>query len=260
MHPLVFKITSQHLSADARKVGTAFGIIVTPDVTPEHLRRLLATVATVQPSSEPDANPELRIESQHSRFLVKPSEGRLRLHSWTTRVGGLELSVDEAYQIIIEAHPTHPTAPSGAPGGPAPQAATPAKPTTPKAKIAILAALILGVNAVTAWMLVKPQPSLLPAFELLPPDKGQRLFGEVAGEYETGAEAGDRALEIGRDGKVKLKEYGPFRAVLGESVMTFQGATAGGRPALVVPARAVIEVRDPNTLVLFGDTYRRRVL
>jgi hypothetical protein len=36
-----------------------------------------------------------------------------------------------------------------------------------------------------------------------------------------------------------------------------QAATANGQEVLITSARSMIEIKDADTLVLFGDTYRR---
>jgi hypothetical protein len=256
MNPPVFKVTLHHWTpgspgADAYCAGQEL-----PSVPPPQLRQLLDALAAVVCSPDDLARPELKIEAPQGRFLVTLAEGRLRLHSWTTRVGGIELTAAEIVDLITE--PPRPgAAATTAPAAPAPPAR--AGSMSSRSKLILLAIAIVGINVASLGMLLWPEPSLLPEYELLPPDSAQRLLAATAGEYETGGAPGDRALEISPDGRVRLKEYGPNRVVLGESSLLSRGAKTGGRPALLAGDHALIEVRDEVTLMLFGDTYRRIV-
>ena len=125
-------------------------------------------------------------------------------------------------------------------------------------RIAVLVAAIVGTNAVTVWMMTRPAPDLLPEYRLLEPEPGKRLLTSAAGTYETGAAAGDRQLRIDRDGGVRWVKFGANRSVEEESSMLVQPAQSAGQPALLTSTRALIEIRDPMTVVLFGDTYRRK--
>jgi len=125
------------------------------------------------------------------------------------------------------------------------------------AKVAVLAVLIVGFNGATAWMLLRPPPSLVPKHELLSDSESRALLQRVSGEYETGAAEGDRRVLINPNGELRLAKFGPQRAILEERHKTARGALVNGRAALVT-GDGVIEIKDPETIVLFGTTYRRR--
>ena len=65
-----------------------------------------------------------------------------------------------------------------------------------RTKIAIMAVLILGFNAATAWMLFRPTPTLTPNYELMAETDSRTLLIKAAGDYQTGKEPGDRRLSL----------------------------------------------------------------
>jgi hypothetical protein len=76
--------------------------------------------------------------------------------------------------------------------------------------------------------------------------------------YETGSNSGDRSLTITHDGRLKWVRFGAQRATAESYDLTAQAAESGGRAVLVASNSGMIELRDPITLVYFGDTYRRK--
>jgi len=61
----------------------------------------------------------------------------------------------------------------------------------------------------------------------------------------------------GKVGRVRWEEFGDNRAIRGGADLTAQAAPSAGHPALLTSARALIEIKDPSTVVYYGDTYRR---
>ena len=123
-------------------------------------------------------------------------------------------------------------------------------------KVTVLAVLIVGFNGATAWMLLRPPPSVVPKHELLPDFESRALLQKVSGVYETGKDEGDRRLEIDPTGILHLAKFGPQHAILEERKKTARGALVNGRTALVT-ADGVVEIKDTQTVVLFGTTYHR---
>ena len=82
----------------------------------------------------------------------------------------------------------------------------------------------------------------------------------VAGDYETGTREGDRRLTIQPDGALQLSKYGQKRTVVEENSKTVRGALTSGKSALLTNDPYLLEIRDPNTVVLYGDTYKRKSL
>jgi hypothetical protein len=130
-----------------------------------------------------------------------------------------------------------------------------------RTKIWLLAAVIIGSNAITAWMLTRgparPPLQLLPAYRTIAPEQAQRVIAEFAGNYETGRAAGDRRLQIAPDGTLHWALLGNDLKPGAVETLTATAAESKGRPVLVASNFGMIELKDPITLVYFGDTYRR---
>ncbi|MSU47551.1 MAG: hypothetical protein EXS37_00385 [Opitutus sp.] len=129
-------------------------------------------------------------------------------------------------------------------------------------KLALLAIAVVGSNGVTAWLLTRPPPplppELLPEYRLVTPEQAERVLAEFAGDFETGADAGDRGLTISPEGGLRSVVWGPDRTLAEETKLTARAAESRGRPVLVTNNYGMIEMKDPVTVVYFGDTYRRK--
>ena len=126
-------------------------------------------------------------------------------------------------------------------------------------KIAIMAVLIVGFNAAVIWTLLRPPPNFAPQFTLLPEFESRALLNKVAGEYVTGNHEGDRRVVIEAEGTLRFSKFGPQKAVIDENVKTARGGLAEGRAALVTSDPDVITLKDANTVVIYGTTYRRLI-
>jgi hypothetical protein len=259
--PANYNVTLHHLSPDATAAGLAYPDEQLQAVTVAQLRDLLlalSIVATQLTIYEP-STPEIRIKTDREIFVVRTRYRRLCFVGWETILRGEDHSAGFILSTItgtVEAVKAAPKmeryVPITAPSGASPMAAG-----FPRwAKIGALTTLIIGFNATTAWMLLRPPPSLLPKHELLGVFESRALLVKVAGEYETGVQEGDRRLVIGADGSLRLAKFGPQRSVLEERRKIVRGALVDGRAALVTPD-AVIVLKDADTVLLYGNTYRR---
>ena len=260
MTPTTFHLILHHLSLDAKVASAAQPDHDLPGAPIEKLRELLVALAAmaVQLPAGRAATPEIRIRSGKDTLQVRVSEGQLRFVSWETKAGGVGLTVE---QIIARVHLSAPRA-EPAPMRPARMHAPAAAPEKiPRwLKVSGLITAILVINCTTVWMLLKPPPDLLSEFELLPTGASHELLTMVAGDYETGAREGDRRLTIQPDGALQLSKYGQKRAVVEENAKTVRGALTSGKPALLTDDPYLLEIKDPNTIVLYGDTYKRKNL
>ena len=260
MTPQTFHLILHHLSADAKVASAAQPDHDLPGASIEKVRELLVALAAtaMHLPAKSAAAPEIRIRSGKDTLQVRVSEGQLRFVSWETKAGGVGLTVD---QIIARVQLS---APRLEPAAKRPvrmhaPAETPEK--IPRwIKVTGLIAAILAINSVTVWMLLKPPPDLLSEFELLPAGASHELLASLAGDYETGTREGDRRLTILPDGALQLSKYGQKRAVVEENTKTARGALTSGKPALLTDDPYLLEVKDPNTVVLYGDTYKRKSL
>jgi hypothetical protein len=247
-----FTVTLHHLAPGAKQSGATFPDIELLGLTDKKLRELIRALASLASTNLGTASPELRVVAPHGQFVVKISEGRLRINSWTIKVGGADLSPDQIFSLITGAEAVAEAAgitvgdigPKRSRGG----------------LIAVLAVLILGTNALTAWMLMRPPPPppLLPDFTPLAKETGERLFADIAGDYQTGAAPGSRGLKISKDGHVHWLRLGPAGAITEDLEVAVQPVQSHGQRALFADERALIEVADSASLVFYNQTYRRK--
>jgi hypothetical protein len=254
--PAPFTVTLHHLSPDVKRAGLEFPDQELISVTPEKLRALLEALAVLAPKTEPPAEPELRIAGPHGRFLVQGRNKQVKVISWSTQGGGSGLSSERILAMIMgmeqeEGSPNRGRRKTDADGG------------SRRWKIALLAVVVLGSNAVTAWMLTRPPPppppEILAEHKFVAPERGERILGQFAGNYETGTGDGDRRLTVGKDGAVRWTRLGPNQTVTEDFALTAKAAESRGQPVLVASNFGMIEMKDPITVVYFGDSYRRKI-
>lgn len=249
---LKFSVTLHHLAPGAKRADAALPDVELTDVTAKSLHALIRALAALAPTNLGAASPELRVVAPHGQFVVQVAEGKLRINSWTIRVGGSALSPDQIFALITGAEAVAGVAGislgSGAPK------------RSRGALLAALGVLILGSNAFTAWFLTRtPANPFLPDYTLLAKESAERLIMNVAGDYQTGANEGSRALKISPNGKVHWLRFGPKGVVAEESEIAVQPVESSGKPALLADERALIDVTDPMALVFYNETYRRKV-
>lgn len=259
MTPATFKLNFRHLTPDGRELGVRHADCELASVDAARLREILRAMekAVAQQSSSDPAAPEIRVTSAQGVYMVKAANGRLRLHSWSLKSGTREMSVDEIIETVAgKPAETKPRAYAAAPASTSSGGGILSR--IPRwVKLAVLVILFGGINAVSGWMLMKPPPDLLPPHEMLSAAATERLLAKVAGEFETGSRPGDRWMTIVRNGNIRVVKYGPKPD---ETLLTARAALVNGQEVLITSSRSMIEIKDADTLVLFGDTYKRMKL
>ena len=250
--PPQFTVTLHHLAPDAKQAGVDFADVELAAIPAEKLHELLEGLASLAPGVAYPVVPELRVAARDGHFFVQVKDGRIRFSSWSLRTGASDLTPDQIFEAITG------TAREGAEVLARSRNSGGTEPKGRYLKIALLAVAIVGSNGVTAWVLTRPAPDLLPEYRLLETAPGRRLLSEITGDYETGSGEGDRRLIIRPDGTVRWAKYGRDRSIIEEVTLTSQPAQTRDRRALLTSERALIEVADVAALVYYGDTYRRR--
>lgn len=263
MSTAVYSVTLHHLAPNASSVSLAYPDEQILAINLDQLRTLLyafSVTASDLTIYEP-SQPEIRVKTDRDVFVIRTRYRRLCLVGWETILRGEDHSV--AYILTTITGNVEPTkvipkperVSSGTGGSTAPMVEQSRFPRW--AKIATMLGLIILFNAITAWMLLKPAPTLLPPHEGLPVLESRALLTRVAGQYETGRLPGDRRLVIEADGTVRLSKYGSQQAVTQERVKSARGVQVAGQSALLTSESGVITIKDANTLVYFNTTYRR---
>jgi len=255
----IYSLTLHHLSPDAREASSAMADLEVSRVNPEKLRVMLTALSEVATRHRTDysVSPEIRIKTGKNELLIRARDGGLNLVSWDKTVGGQNLSVSD---ILAQLDQTGPGSSSAAPMSSA--AASPSGGGNPETarrnKIIMLVVAVVAINAFTAWNLIKPEPSFVPKHQVLPVAETREVLIRAAGEYETGSTPGDRRLIIQPDGSLILSTYGPRRTIVEQINRSAKGALFEGRPALVTSDPAMLEIKDADTVVLYGNVYKRR--
>jgi hypothetical protein len=259
MNPVNYILTLHHLSPDAKEASSRSADLELPRVNPEKLRALLEALAGVATRHRTDlsVSPEIRIKHGRDEVLVRAKDGGLNIVSWDKKLTGTNLAVDEILARLAAL--TSPEAAAAAPVRSAPVVAAPAgQGLSGRAKLILLVAAFVALNGFTAWMLMKPPETLLPDYDLLPSTDSRELLVKAAGEYETGSKEGDRRLIIQPDGSMILSTYGPRRQIIEQLNLSAQGALTAGRPVLLTSDPDLMEIKDADTVVLYGNIYKRR--
>lgn len=252
----VYSLTLHHLSPDAKEASAALADLEVSRVTPEKLRTMLTALAAVAVRHRTDysVTPEIRIKTGRTELLIRARDGGLTLVSWDKKVGGQNLTVADVMAQLEQAPAADaPTASSPRSAGKSGGAGL-----SGRGKIIMLVAAVVAINAFTAWNLLKPEPGFVPSHQLLPTDEARELLKRAAGEYETGSTPGDRRLIIQADGSLILSTYGPRRTIVEQLNRSAKGANIQGQVGLVTSDPSVLEIRDRDTVVLYGNVYKRR--
>lgn len=266
MSAAVYSVTLHHLSADATSASLSYPDEQLLAVNLDQLRALLyafSMVASELTIYEP-STPEIRVKTDRDVFIIRTRYRHLCLVGWETILRGEDHSVP--YIITAITGQVEPVK-----AAPKPERSGSANPLTggstapieverfPRwAKIAVMIVLIIVFNGITAWMYLKPPPSLLPKHAAMDASDSRSVLTKAAGLYETGRAEGDRRLLLDADGSLRLAKYGAQEAVMQERLKTARGALVDGKPALLTSDPGVITIRDGDTLVYFNTVYRRR--
>jgi hypothetical protein len=245
----LYMVTLKHLARDGKKAAADLPEVQLSYINARQLRTLVEAVAALGPSVEYPAEPELRVTTPEGKFVVQLKGGKLNLISWSSAHKGGEYSAARIVAILTgeEAQEVE-----RAYAGPAERSGL-------RGRFAIAALLvgIVAVNSFTIWFLAQPKKSLLPRYTLLAHEPAQRVLENVAGVYETGPNPGDRRLEIDKTGKAQRYKFGTERKPVAPQSFTVQPADAGGKTALLTSRKTMITVKDPVSVVMFGDLYQR---
>jgi hypothetical protein len=245
----LYNISLKHLSRDGKQAGADLPGVELSHITARQFRTVLDAMASAAETVVFPAEPELRVTTVDGNFVVKAKGGKLQLVSWSSRHKGGEYSAARIYSVIT-GEETADAARARAEGGGGGW-------LQGKAAMVMLVVAILAVNTFTLWFVMRPRKTLLPKYTLLPAEPAARLLADVAGAYETGASTGDRRIEIDKTGAVQRYKFGPERTPVVKQTFTVQAADAQGKPALLTSRKALITIKDPLTVMLYGDKYQR---
>lgn len=259
-----YSVTLHHLAPGAVAAGLAYPDEQLANVPLAQLREMLyalSEVASRLTIYEPSA-PEIRIKTERESFVVRTRYRRLCFVGYEAALRGEDHSV--AY-ILTTITGTTETAKAPEPRLDRPASASPLGDTTqaetggiPRwVKIAVMSVIIIGCNGTAAWLLLRPPTTIGPKFTLMTPADSATLVVKVAGEYRTGSQEGDRRIVIDTGGTAQVARFGANLALIQPLTKPIRGALVDGQPALVTGDPAAITLKDADTIVYFGNTYKR---
>jgi hypothetical protein len=252
-----YQVVLHALAPDATDTGSKYADTTLDVVSEEQLRKLLAAFANLTARLSPTVTPwpEIRIGFPAGMAMIAPIKGKLHYVSWDTKAGGIEVSVDDIMARVAAAaetlKPGHAEIKAGAPVRKA------ATGTRKVVTITLLGVAIVAMNVATVWMLLKPPRTILPPYVFLPEAESDALMRQVAGVYQTGTGAGDRHLEIEKLGLLRFAVYGKNRTLRRERLQTARGARIVDGVAIITNEYGLLRPKDPSTVTVYGDTYRR---
>ncbi len=262
MAPSTYSVTLHHLAPGAKAAGLGYADEQLPTVTPIQLVELLHALEDVAAKLtiyEP-SNPEIRIKTEREVHIVRTRYRRLcfvgresvlrgEAHSvayiMATVSGQAEPEIAAAALRPLERPSSaHPVATRG--GG-----------FPDWAKAAVLLVLSLACIGGGVWMLVKPKNGIAPKFTYLSSSESSALLNKASGEYRTGVQEGDRRLIIGADGTLRIAKFGPGQAIAEEVIRTARGASQNGKPGLATSDPYLMLIKDNDSVLLYGQLYKR---
>lgn len=259
-----YSVTLHHLAPGAVAAGLAYPDEPLPAVPLPQLREMLYALSEVSSRLtiyEP-STPEIRIKTDREIFVVRTRYRRLCFVGYEAALRGEEHSV--AY-ILTTITGTTEVAKAPEPRFERPSAAGATAPAVsietggvPRwLKVAVMAIVIIGCNGTAAWLLLRPPTIIAPKYALMTPSDSATLLARVAGEYRTGSGEGDRRIIIDSSGAARLAKFGPNQAPTQPTTKMLRGALVDGQPSLVTNDPAAIVLKDAETIVLFGNIYKR---
>lgn len=259
----IYSVTLHHLAPGAAAAGLAYPDEQLNGVPLTQLREMLYSLAEVASRLtiyEP-STPEIRIKTDRESFVVRTRYRRLCFVGYEAALRGEDHSV--AY-ILTTITGTAETAKAPEPRVDRPSSASPIATEAPVepgrvpkwVKIAVMAVIIVGCNGTAAWLLLRPPTTLTPKSTRMPLVESAALLGRVAGEYRTGSSEGDRRIILEATGTARLAKFGLNQAIVQPVTKQIYGAIVDGQPALMTPD-AAITLKDADTIVYFGNTYKR---
>ncbi len=267
MAGITYSVTLHHLAPGAKAAGLGYPDEQLANVTSAQLVELLHALSDVAASLtiyEP-SSPEIRVRTDREVYIVRTRYRRLCFVGREGVLRGEEHSIAFIMATIsglAEAVVAPTIRPTERPVSTSPHSGRavvrPAGLSLPDwFKAAILLLLSFGCVGAGVWMLFKPPRSFGPKIAYLSTSDSNVLLSKAAGEYRTGTGEGDRRLIIAADGTLRIAKFGPAQAIAEEIIRTARAGTQSGQTGLATTDPYFMVVRDADTVVLYGQTYKR---
>ena len=254
----MFKLTTHHLSPDGRSADSALGDQPRGEVDAAALTGLLGNFRQLDPAQNHTHDPHLDVQGPGGRFIIRLNHGKLYAYNpRDTSQPAIELEVPALIDLVTGSSQARPVAADDAPQWTAEDERL-ARKATRRGLVLLTVGLVL--NAAAVYLFLQSEPNDPPVAYEPVTDGGtiETQRHQLAGLYATGTEPGARRILVRNDGSLSLQELGAGpKGIASESPESYILGRYNGRPCLVVGTTGRIDVPADDTLVYFGDTYRR---
>jgi len=246
----MFNVTTHNLSPDLRTAQADVGACDFGELDDAQLISLLEIFREIDPIQNHDAEPHVAIQTSAGKFLVRTGQGKLFLYD--ARDSTLPYVELDAAAIARELGSRRAVPDASAPE---PDAAPPAPHHGIAITILIAGLLLNGYTLYSVFYIddVNEKPAIALVTD---PKELVALQHSVVGRYATGAEPGDRAIDIAADGRVHF-----FKILASgerpDSNDTYRIGRHDSQLCLATRDSGVIDVTNIETIVYYRDTYRR---
>ncbi|MSU67889.1 MAG: hypothetical protein CK548_06990 [Opitutia bacterium] len=249
----MFTVTTVNLSADTSTADSRLGPSELGVLTPDEFRSLLDRLRRIDCAQPTEADPHLVVTSAAGHFIIRTSQGKLFLHDARDTTEPYSLLSPE--EIVTQLDPQITPAPYAFP------TTTPTKKPKAAPHYAIAFAIFVAGLALNAYTIcsvfniesVAQPPSVVVLTDL---EELATRDRDAIGSYATGSRPGDRVITVTPDGKVRFSELGSPDGI-SINTDTFRLGRRDKRLCLVTLESGVVDFVNPDTLLYYGDTYRR---
>jgi hypothetical protein len=248
----MYRVTTNRLGPDARRVSPAAENTDRGDMSAEDLSSLLEGFAEVDPVGNEEHDPHITISGRTEKLIIRTSRGRLQVYDVRDHAApAVEMSVP---LILARLDRTGETASPFAPG-----TDDQPNPTAPHRGIAFAMLLVgLALNGYILYSVFyvesvnkKPEVKLI-----TDADELKAREAAVAGVYATGSKVGDRVIEVLATGQVRFYEVG-LKGPINDTKDTYSFGRHDGLICLTTAESGVVDLSG-DTLIYYKDVYQKR--
>ncbi len=244
----MYKVSTYNLSADFRHAQADLGSNEIGSLTSEQLYKILEQFREIDAAENNDAMPRIDVSTVVGRFNIHTAD-QSRM---TKELPALEI-------LDYLANPQ--TGEQGASRDTLGTTTTVQAPKKGMNHSIAFAMLVVGLalNGYTLYsaFYIADINVALPLVLLTEKNDIKKQTEILAGTYVTGAEVGDRCIVVAPDGVVRLQEFAAKGTVRNQSSHPFGFGKRDDKLFIAMKPKGQIEVANRDTLVLYGDTYKR---
>jgi len=252
------KVCTYNLSEDFKDASTEYGLRELGDLTNDDVQAVLEWFLLLDPVCNMEAEPYISIEGGGSKVTVRLSSGHLFMtQARASEQGSMVVEISDVLKAV-GASPEFVL--SHASEGPHPieHRKSSSRLNQGIGLTMLLLGLVLNGYTVFSAFYIDSVHRDPPLTLISDPDQLDERRKLLAGTYTTGSEPGDRSIILYPDGRVSIQEYGSKGRIRRQIFKEYLPGNSEGRVLLRLKPHGYIEVANRDTLVFFGDTYRRK--